>query len=274
MNIRFLLIAALCWPFHAMSLSYSALSSKIPGVQLWVLNTNEAGFPEVVFEEEKNEFIRYCNGARSIYVSSLDLPIRCKTAADVGYALPIHRIQLKAKDKRLSGLVVVSKKPLLPRTKSLPITAEESERLRKAEEAPMAAFVNEAKRSYMDMESFSDVNAVAYAKMLREIKTEPTYRKHGGARFKISSPDGFIYISAAGLFPNGVGWEIKNVVFREIDGRLQEIGSFFGCIEGFRDLDADGIPEVLTRLCENSEGVQDTFWSLVPTIRPVVTYSQ
>lgn len=255
-----------------MSLGLSALSSKIPGIQLWVLNTNEEGFPEIVFEEEKSEFIRYCNGARSIYVSSLDSPIRCKTAANVGYALPIHRIQLRAKDRRLSGLVVVSKRPLPPRTKSLPLTTEESERVRKAEEAPMASFVNEAKRSYMT--SFTHVNAVAYAKMLREIRTVPTYRKHGGARFKISSPDGFIYISAAGLFPNGVGWEIKNVVFREIDGRLQEIGSFFGCIEGFRDLDADGTPEVLTRLCENSEGVQDTFWSLVPTIRPVVTHSQ
>jgi len=272
MVIRFLLIAALCWPYHAMPIGFSALSTEIPGVQLWVLNTNEEGFPEVVFEEEQNEFIRYCDGARSIYVSSLESPVRCKTAADVGYALPIHRIHLMEKDRRLSGLVVVSKKPLAPRAKPHPITTEESEELRKAELAPMAAFANEAKRTYM--ESFSGIDAAAYAKMLRDTKTEPSYRKHGGARFKISSPNGFIYISAVGLFPNGVGWEIKNVVFREIDGRLQEIGTFFGCIEGFRDLDADGTPEVLTRLCENTEGVQDTFWSLVPTIRPVVRLSQ
>lgn len=255
-----------------MAIGYPSFSTEIPGVQLWVLNANEEGFPEEGFEEEKNEFFQYCNGARFIYVSSLDSPIRCKSEPVGGGALPIHHIHLKTKDRRLSGLVVVSKRPLPPRTKSLVITPEESERLRKAEEAPMATFANEAKRSYM--ESFSDTNAIAYAKMLREIRTEPTYRKHGGARFKISSPNGFIYISAAGLFPDGLGWDIKNVVFREIDGRLQEIGAFFGCIEGFRDLNADGTPEVLTRLCENSEGTVNTFWSLTPTVRPVVTRSQ
>lgn len=254
---------------HAMSIGYPSFLTEIPGVQLWVLNTNEKGFPEEGFEEDKNEFIRYCNGTRSIYVSSLDSPIRCKSEATGGGT---YRIHLKTTDSRLSGLVVVSKSPLLTRAKSLPITMEESERLRKAEEASMAAFANEAKRSYM--ESFSDINAVAYAKMLREIKTEATYRKHGGARFKISSPNGFIYISAVGLFPGGLGWDIKNVVFREINGRLQEIGTFFGCIEGFRDLNADGTPEVLTRLCENSEGTVDTSWSLTPTVRPVVTRSQ
>ena len=272
MNIRLIFIAALCWPLQAMAIGYPSFSTEIPGVQLWVLNANEEGFPEEGFEEEKNEFFQYCNGARFIYVSSLDSPIRCKSEPVGGGALPIHHIHLKTKDRRLSGLVVVSKRPLPPRTKSLVITPEESERLRKAEEAPMATFANEAKRSYM--ESFSDTNAIAYAKMLREIRTEPTYRKHGGARFKISSPNGFIYISAAGLFPDGLGWDIKNVVFREIDGRLQEIGAFFGCIEGFRDLNADGTPEVLTRLCENSEGTVNTFWSLTPTVRPVVTRSQ
>ena len=44
-----------------------------------------------------------------------------------------------------------------------------------------------------------------------------------------------------------IGWEIINVVYREIDGQMQEIGMFEGCIQGgFRDLDLDGTPEVLT----------------------------
>jgi hypothetical protein len=272
MNIRSLFIAALCWPMYAMSNGYPDFTSKIPGVQLWNLNANEAGLPEEYFEEDRNEFIKYCNGARSIYVSSFDSPIRCKSEATGEGPYRTYRIHLKATDRRLSGLVVVSKHPLGARAKSLPITTEESERLRKAEVAPMAAFANEVKRTYM--KSSSDENAAAFAKMLREIKTEATYRKHGGARFKISTPNGFIYISAVGLFPDDLGWDIKNVVFREIDGELQEIGAFFGCIEGFRDLDADGTPEVLTRLCENSEGTVHTFWSLTPTVRSVVTRSQ
>ncbi len=272
MNIRSLLIGILCWPLHAMSVGPASISTSISGVQLWILNSNEEGFPEVGFEGEGNQFIQYCNGARSIYVSTLESQIRCKSAVgDLG-VLPIHHIHLMAKDKRLSGLVVVSKKPLPPRVTPLPLTPEEADQLRKAELVPKAVFAKEAKRSYM--ESFSDTDAASYETMLQHIRAEASYRKHGGARFKISSPNGFIYISAVGLFPNGLGWEIKNVVFRETDGKLQEIGAFSGCIEGFRDLDADGTPEVLSRLCENSEGIENIFWSLVPTIRPVVTYSQ
>ena len=267
MKILLLFIASLCWPLQALAIGGASFSTEIPGVQLWVLDADEKGFPRELFDEE-NEFVRYCNGTRSIHVSSSGSPIRCKSEASGD----TYRIHLKTTDRRLSGLVVVSKRPLLPRTKSLPITPEESERLRKAEAAPMAAFANEAKRSYM--ESFSDADAIAYAKYLREIRTEPTYRKHGGARFKLPSPNGFIYISAVGLFPGGLGWDIKNVAFRESDGKLKEIGTFFGCIEGFRDLDADGTPEVLTRLCENNEGTDNTFWSLVPTVRPVVWRSQ
>lgn len=267
MNIRLLVIAALCWPMNAMSVGYPSFSSEIAGVQLWVLHPGEAGFPEEGFED-KNEFIRYCNGNRSIYVGSFDSPIRCKSVPTGGGTYNIH---LRSKDKQLSGLVVVSKKPLPSRAKVLPFTAKESERLRKAEQAPMAASANTAKRSYL--ESFPDIDAIAYSKMLREIKTEVTYQKYGRARFKISSPEGFIYISAVGLFPDGLGWDITNMVFREIDGRLQQIGEFSGCIEGFRDLNADGTPEVLTRLCENSEGTVDQFWSLTPIV-PVVTRSQ
>jgi len=257
---------------HAMSIGYPSFFSKIPGVQLWELDANEAGFPEESFEEDGNEFIKYCNGTRSIYVSSFDSPIPCKSEATGEGPYRTYRIHLKATDRRLTGLVVVSKRPLELKAKPLPITAEESDWLRKAEGVPTAAFANEARRSYM--KSFSDVDAVTYAKMLRGIKKEATYRKHGGARFKIFSPTGFIYISAVGLFPDGLGWDVKNIVFREIDGRLQEIGAFFGCIQGFRDLEDDGTPEVLTKICENSEGTENTFWSLTPTVHPVVTRSQ
>jgi hypothetical protein len=253
----------------AMSAGFPSFSSKIPGVQLWVLHSSDGGPLEESFEESTNEFIQYCNGTRSIYVSSFVSPIRCTSEAIGGGA---YRIHLSATDRRLSGLVVVSKNPLPNRAKSLPITAEESERLRKAEGALMSTLSSDAMRSYK--ESSADIDATAYAKILREIKSKATFRKYGGARYKISSPDGLIFISAIGLFPNGLGWDIKNVVFREIDGKLQVIGDFLGCIEGFRDLTASGTPEVLTRLCENDEGTDDTFWSLTLSVHRVVTRSQ
>lgn len=251
---------------QAISDNFPSFSTEIPGVQLWKLYTDGKEFPEERFEGNDNEFIRYCDGNRSIYISSLESPVRCKSEAT---SEGTYRIYLKTTDTRLSGLVVVSKRPIQNRVKSLPITMEESEKLRKAEEARTAIFANEAKRYYM--ETYSNTSAVDYAEKLREIKTEATYQKHRGARFKIPSKNGFIYISAIGLTPDPIGWNIKNVVFREIDGRLQEIGAFEGCVKGFRDLNADGTPEVLTTTCENNEGISDDFWSLTPTVRRVVT---
>ena len=70
-----------------------------------------------------------------------------------------------------------------------------------------------------------------------------------------------------------IGWEIINVVYREIDGQMQEIGMFEGCIQGgFRDLDLDGTPEVLTATCENGESLSDTYWTLAPKIKEVLTH--
>ncbi len=266
MNFRILFAAVFCWPLHAMSDNFPSFTSEIPGVQLWALYGDGKNFPEEKFLGDDNEFIRYCDGTRSIYVSSLDSPIRCQSEA-IGEGT--YRIYLRTTDKRLSGLVVVSKRPLPNRAKSLPITIEEVERLRGAEDALTVALAKEAKDYYL--RTYSDTSAADYTKYLHEIETQATYRKHIGARFKISTPTGFIFISAIGLFPDPLGWNIKNVAFREINGRLQKIGMFDGCIKGFRDLNADGTPEVLTTTCENNEGIEDIFWSVAPEVRRVVT---
>lgn len=81
-----------------------------------------------------------------------------------------------------------------------------------------------------------------------------------------------IYISSIGLDSSEyIGWELINVVFREIDGQMTEVGAFAGCIQGgFRDLNSDGTPEVLTSTCENSESSSDSYWSLVPEVKAVL----
>ncbi len=123
------------------------------------------------------------------------------------------------------------------------------------------------------MKQYEGTSAADYEKYVREILAGAIYRKHSGARFKLSSPSGFIYISAIGLSPNPTGWEIINVVFREIEGNLQEIGSFEGCIQGgFRDLNSDGTPEVLTSTCENDESRSDSYWALTPVVRVVASH--
>jgi hypothetical protein len=272
MKTRSILMILFFWPIYAMAVGFPSFLTEIPGVQLWDLSTYDLGFPEEGFEDTNNEFIRYCNGTRPIYVSSLNSPVLCKSEPT---GENTYRIYLKSKDKRLSGLVVVSKKPLASRAKTLPITAEESEKLKEIEQTLVLTLAQEAKRNYLELYSGTPgIDSASYEKMLKEIKTELIYQKFIGRRFKISSPKGSIYISAIGLLPDGLGWNIQNVVFREVNGKFERIGDFFGCIEGFRDLDADGSPEVLTRLCENSEGTDDNFLSLSPTIHRVVTRSQ
>ncbi len=266
MNFRVLIAAALCWPLHAMSDNFPLFTTEIPGVQLWALYADGKNFPEEKFLGADNEFIRYCDGTRSIFVSPLDFPIACQAEA-IGEGT--YRIYLKTTDRRLSGLVVVSKRPLPNRVKSLPITPEEVEGLRQFEAPQTVALAKDAKDYFL--RTYPETSAVDYAKYLREIQAQSTYRKHHGARFKLSSPNGFIYISALGLFPDPLGWNIKNVAFREADGGLQKIGVFDGCIKGFRDLNADGTPEVLTTTCENTEGIEDIYWSVAPGVRRVVT---
>lgn len=56
-----------------------------------------------------------------------------------------------------------------------------------------------------------------------------------------------------------------NVVYSLVNDRLVEVTRFNGCIEGgFRDLNGDGVPEVLTRYCENSESMPSYYWTVVP----------
>jgi hypothetical protein len=269
MSLRLALIAAVFWPTQAVSIGFPSFSSDIPGVQLWALSTTESGFPEEYFEDEGNEFIRYCDGSRSIYVGSSASPIRCKSEPT---GSGTHRIFLNIKGRSFSGLVVVSKKPLPRRFVPHPLSADDIERLRKVEVVLKAASAVEAERSYM--ESFSGTGVPNYTKMLREITMGALYRKHGNARYKIPGQNGTMYITAVGAYPGGLGWDMKNVVLRQVEDRLEKIGEFWGCIEGFRDLDGDGAPEVLTRLCENNEGTDDRYWSLTPTARPVVGRSQ
>lgn len=272
MSIRLLFLAIICWPIHALSDTWVPITSEIPGVQLWELYAGEGNsFPYEKFEGDDTDFIQHCNGTRSIYITSFESPVKCQSQRDVETE-GFYRIYVNATDKRLSGLVVVSKRPLPPRVRSLPITFDESERLKKAEQAPIAAL---AKKATIDlMKQYGDgASAASYAEYVREIKAGAIYRKHSGARFKFSSPSGFIYISATGLSLNPMGWEMVNLVFREIDGTLQNIGAFEGCIRGgFRDLNSDGTPEVLTSTCENAESTSDSYWTLTPVVREVATH--
>jgi len=274
MNFRLTLIAAAFWPMCAFSAGFPSLSSEIPWVQLWTLGIGESGFPEAHFEDESNEFIRHCNGARSIYVGSSDSPIRCKSEC---HPNSICRIVLNTKDSRLSGPVVVSKEPLPSRVNALPVSDDEVERLKKVEEIAKADFS-------INVPHENDADARAWLETWRkerlpEITKEATYRKRWNTRYKLLGSSGAIYISPIEVFSDGChdeGWSIQYAVFRETGGRLEKMGAISGCIGGFRDINGDGTPEVFTSTCANSGGVYEgqpyRYWSLTPAVHSVVEY--
>lgn len=272
MTIRHLLIALTWVPLSALAAGIPEYSSEIPGVQLLIFSTNDKGRTEAIIENPENEFTQYCKGSsRFVYTSLKKSPIRCRTAATDGPN--VRRIYLETKPKaKFNGTpFIVSMKPLRPRVKPLTMTASERNALKRSEQPLAITLANEAKKTYL--ESYPDSDAAFYNKILKEIKASEAYKKYSHAKYKIPSPTGVIYISSIEIFPDAMGWDIKNIVFREINGRLKEVGSFSGCIKGFRDLDADGTPEVFSSLCEGGEGDEHDFWSLTPTIRSVVHVS-
>jgi hypothetical protein len=182
---------------------------------------------------------------------------------------------INTNDKPISGqrLMIVSKAQIPPRVKPLSLSLEEIEKLKDAERASAAKYDRKIKNRFLGNPSIRPTEKY-YVEYVREIKSSETYRKHIGGNFKLPSPNGFIYVSSIGLDSSEyIGWEIINVVYREIDGQMQEIGMFEGCIQGgFRDLDSDGTPEVLTGTCENGESRSDKYWTLVPKIKEVLTH--
>jgi hypothetical protein len=269
MHIWSLLLVLTVWPGRALPDTWVPITSEIPGVQLWGLwSADENSFPFEVYEGEDHEFMPHCNNGRPIYISTLETPVKCHFKK----AGAFYQIHVETKDKRAteSRLVLVSKSPITPRVRSLGIASEEVEILKKAERKSVAAYDKIAKRKFVEMNKKSVQKD--YAEYVHSIKSSEKYRKHIGARFKLPSPNGSIYISSIGLDASGyIGWEIVNVVYRKIDGQMQEVGTFAGCIEGeFRDLNSDGTPEVLTSTCENGESSSDSYWAVTPKIKRVL----
>jgi len=270
MNILVLFLVFFSWPTKILADTWVPITSEIPGVQLWSLRPIDDAnhFPYEIYEGDDNELMRHCNSGNSIYISTLKKPVKC----EFKYIGDFYKIYVKTKDKRVTDqrLVVVSKMPIPQRVKPIPITLEEIEKLTKAAQSSVTTYGQKVK--LLCLKQYKEVTAKDCTDYVRTIKASETYRKYIGTRFKLPSPAGFIYISAVGLnYSEFIGWEIINIVYREIDGKMKEIGTFEGCIQGgFRDLNLDGTPEVLTSTCENSESTSDSYWTLVPKVSQVL----
>ena len=232
--------------------------SGIPGVQLWDLKINEAGFPEERFDPEApNEFIAYCDGAHSLYINSNPAPYPCQADGK-------GRIFITRPDKSLAGLAIVSMHPVPGRSKLLPLTNVEIAAFAKIENRLRDVYAQTARQEYKaEYPNFDDAS---YTKMMNAIRSEPAFAYRRGVRYKFAVKNDFIYITPVGIVPNVLGWNLIYAVFRKQKSVITQIGDIRGCIEGYRNLDASGEPNVLTRLCESSQGSVDAYWSLSPDV--------
>lgn len=267
MKIYALLIIGALWSTPALSDTWVPITSEIPGMQLWT-------FPEDTYEGNDNQFFRHCNSGKTIYVSISKTPVKCHFKPHP-HADGFHQMAININNKATLGqrLMIVSITPIPPRVKLPSLSPDEIEKLKDAERASAVKYDMRIKNLFFENPSIKPTEK-DYDSLVRAIKSSEIYRKHISKRYKLPSTNGFIYVSSIGLDSSEyIGWEIINVVYREIDGQMQEVGIFEGCIQGsFRDLDSDGTPEVLTGTCENGESRSDKYWTLDPKIKEVLTH--
>lgn len=269
-----LLLGLIFFPLSASAVDPASFTSKLPGVQLWGIGVDQSKYPSETFAEV-NEFTRYCDGKRSLYVSSIDVAVPCKSKWIDKYT---YNIFLLSTDKRLDGMVIVSKNPIGPRVKSASISNAELISLKREENKLSSTFATDAKRKYIESLSENDnelrtlrEKPELYETWISQIKTASVYRQFAGQRYKLPTAHGSFFISSIGLDLNVGGWNLKNAVFQKTNGKLIEVGAFYGCILGFRDLNGDGIPEVFTRSCDEAVATSYQYWSIADNIEVLVS---
>jgi hypothetical protein len=282
---RILLIACLLWPGYALPDTWSGMASKIPGVELLSLSRDDRGSYVGLLDGESKEFLTHCTLGGMVHVSGFTTPVKCQMG-DPGIRGEFFQIMLMPKGPlRGSGLFVMSKKAIPQRTQLFDFSTEESEMLKTADRRSLSELDKIAFNCYQSQSKAADENSAKIDRQVgrvaktrtttykqdhegyvRDIKSRAQYKKFIGKKFKIPGPNGFLYISSIGLEScDLMGWNIVNVVYAQSNDALVQVTRFHGCIEGgFRDLNGDGVPEVLTHTCENGESTESSYWTIHP----------
>lgn len=251
------------------------MNSSVPGVQLWHIQPDNSSYPSEIFEvheRSRNEFAQHCNGERKIYVSSSDNPVTCRAIKDTSKG-HFYSIELVSNDPKLRGLVVVSLRPLPNRTVPEPLSEAEQKELEAAIAPLRSKYQNQMKTQYV---SYGDpkTNRQEYLQALRQAPASPSYKKHFDANHKVQGAAGTMLIAPIAVDTAYIGWNLLNAAFLVHQGTLKLLGVFSGCIQGFRDVNADGNPDVLTRTCENDEGTAADYYGLIPKVKGLMGRSQ
>lgn len=278
------IIACLFVPMYAAADTWAGMASKISGVELTSLSAGENGHYVGLLDGESKEFLRHCTKGGLVYVSGALASVKCQLG-DPNIRGEFFQILLTTRESlKLSEPLVISKKAIPPRVSLFDFSSEELELLKIADRR----FLEPEKNAFVCYQSrYSEVDENSakidrrlgrpitqrtttykqdHEKYVRDIQSSAQYKKFHGKKFKIPSPNGFLYISSIGLDScDLMGWNIVNVVYAKVGDSLVETARFDGCIKGgFRDLNGDGTPEVLTQTCENGESTNNSYWTVFP----------
>lgn len=281
MRIACLMFAVfLGWSAQALAVEEARYFSEIPDIQLWYLerlpsggysDRGTANHDRDSANDNIELFRRHCRKHGVLYVGASGDPLKCRLiAAPAGSPDDSFNgaIGIEAGQRKLGGWALVSLRPLTPRVKTSEPDAEESRLLAAAMRKVAPAMRREAQKLY------GTDHMKNYAAAVKDLEKDAKYRKYAGARYKVPTTNGFLYILPGAVTVSELGWDLELVVFRRNGDEMKKLGYLTGCIEEFRDLDADGVPEVLTTLCENEEGNETEYSTLKAPFHSVVQWSQ
>ena len=280
-----LLITCLLVPLQAASDTWTGKASKISGVALISLGAGASGFYVGLLDGESKVFLRHCTQGGKVFVSGLSAPVKCQLGNPEIRGEFVQILLATNRPLPLSVPLVISKKPIPPRLNLPNLSVEELEMLKTADHQSLLPHDKEASVCYQSRykemgESSAEIDRRVgkdvtgpqttyrqdHERYVREIKSSAQYKKFAGKKFKIPTPNGFLYTSAIGLDScELMDWNIVNTVYVKVNDSLVETTSFDGCINGgFKDLNGDGVPEVLTETCFNGEAMYNSYWTLFP----------
>ncbi|MEQ1513090.1 MAG: hypothetical protein ABL934_10485 [Lysobacteraceae bacterium] len=247
---------------HADNLSYA--TSDIKSVQVWRLDGND----EEADVDKDNEFVRHCDGSGKalLYVGSLREPVRC---AATSLHSGDYRIRIDGLGQKLPRLAVVSLRPLPERV--LPSAPNETEliTLIAAEKSLQIETATSLQRDFIQTYGGT---AEQYQQQLASTQASAKYLAKVGQRWKLALPQSAVLVSPLGAVLDPMGWDMEYAVHLSGPAGLTLIGRFRGCVEGFRDVNGDGVADVFTATCENDEGLSYAFVSVAGTVQRLMSH--
>ena len=237
--------------------------SSIRGLQLWQTWSSNS----VLFLSAENEFVSHCRNGGAIYVENIESPVGCRSSLQ-GQSFvnsPDYKIELDTKRLSPGDVVIASIGPVPKRIRPQKLTQDEREKLLKEARELAPRYLRESRDRFIKQWKDLAVTAEQFDSLRLLATEDDIYKKNIGRLYKLSTPPSALFIAPIGILPEiQGGWDIVNAIYSADRGALLFLGYLAGCIRDFRDLNADGYPDILVSTCVPGEGGYHSYISVHP----------